>query len=148
MFAYRSSAPCIIKRGGPRAVDNHIAIKTRLEETLKPRNWTVREHYGAGLLKDQWDLIASSVGVIGPHGACLTNMIVMKVHSVVVEFLVVGKDINLCYLNMAISLQHVYRAVVPIYASQHKAMKVDPETAVSTMDAAIRYRLQLVSSEM
>ena len=66
------------------------------------------------MLKDQWDLFASSVGVIGPHGAGLANMIVMKAHSVVVEFLVVGKDINLCYLNMAISLQHVYRAVVPI----------------------------------
>ena len=77
----------------------------------------------------------------------MANMIVIKEHSVVVEFLVVGKDLNLCYLTMAVTLQHVYRAVVPTYASQYKAMKVDPETAASTMIAAIRYRLQLVSSE-
>ena len=136
-----------IKRKGSRAVGNHYAIKTRLEESLKPHNLIVREHYGTGLLKDQWDLFASSVGVIGPHGAGLANMIVMKAHSVVVEFVVVGKDLNLCYLTMAVTLQHVYRAVVPLYASQYQAMKVDPETAASTMNAAIRYRLQLVSSE-
>ena len=110
-----------IKRKGSRAVGNHYAIKTRLEESLKPHNLIVREHYGTGLLKDQWALFASSVGVIGPHGAGLANMIVMKAHSVVVEFVVVGKDLNLCYLTMAVTLQHVYRAVVPTYASQYKA---------------------------
>ena len=110
-----------IKRKGSRAVGNHYAIKTRLEESPKPHNLIVREHYGTGLLKDQWALFASSVGVIGPHGAGLANMIVIKAHSVVVEFLVVGKDLNLCYLTMSVTLQHVYRAVVPTYASQYKA---------------------------
>jgi capsular polysaccharide biosynthesis protein len=36
-------------------------------------------------MQDQWNLFASSMGVVGPHGAGLTNMMVMKPRSVVVE---------------------------------------------------------------
>ncbi len=42
-------------------------------------------HDGNGPLRAQWDLFASAIGVIGPHGAGLTNIIVMKARSVVVE---------------------------------------------------------------
>jgi hypothetical protein len=43
-----------------------------------------------------------------------------------VQFVVAGPDINLCYLSMAVMLQHVYRAEVPSYASHEGIMFVEP----------------------
>ena len=41
------------------------------------------------------------------------------------QFVVPGQDINLCYLSMAVKLQHIYRAVVPEFASQDGPMRVN-----------------------
>ena len=45
----------------------------------------IRVHEGNETLKAQWELFGRSMGVVGPHGAGLTNMLVMKSPSVIVE---------------------------------------------------------------
>jgi hypothetical protein len=70
-------------------------------------------------------------------------MIVMKARSVVVEFIVTGPNINLCYLSMAVCMQHIYRAVVPVYASQFDTMFVEPSVAAATLKAALEYKFEL-----
>ncbi len=64
------------------------------------------------------------------HQMCLcSNRVFVAASGVLIvyllQFLVPGADLNLCYLAMSVKLQHIYRAVVPLSGTQIGPMLVD-----------------------
>ena len=98
---------CKRGEGSVRALTNHQDIVQTVRALWKGE---VLEHTGRGSFADQMRLFAVAHGILGPHGAGLSNMVFMPSGSVVVEVLpTMGSNrLNPCYIVLAYTLRHRY----------------------------------------
>jgi len=98
---------CKRGEGSVRALTNHQDIVRTVRSLW---NGEVLEHTGRGSFADQMRLFAVAHGILGPHGAGLSNMVFMPSGSVVVEVLpTMGSNrLNPCYIVLAYTLRHRY----------------------------------------
>jgi HPt (histidine-containing phosphotransfer) domain-containing protein len=92
----------IIKRTGSREVSNHQELVSALQEKYKPIA-TVYEFVKENMM-DSVRTFENTDILIGPHGAGLSNMLYMHPDRGILEMMVVGKDVNACYMYMALKL--------------------------------------------
>ena len=84
------------------------------------------------------ELFACSNIIIAPHGAGLSNIIACKPGTVVIEVLLEGKLLNLCYMYLGVKLNLKYNAWSNNKIKfKNKAMKVDVKKIVSIVDSYI-----------
>ena len=99
----------VCKRGewSARALTNHQEVVSAVRALWKGK---VLEDTGGISFADQMRLFASSDGILGPHGAGLSNMVFMRSGSLVIEVLPTmgGNRLNPCYIVLAYTLQHRY----------------------------------------
>lgn len=98
---------CKRGEGSARALTNHQEVVSAVRALWKGE---VLEHTGGSSFADQMRLFASSDGVLGPHGAGLSNMVFMRSGSLVIEVLpTLGSNrLNPCYIVLAYTLRHRY----------------------------------------
>jgi hypothetical protein len=118
----------VIQRTGSREVVNH----QKLVDGLK------KEYIGHSVqsfkslsMKDSIKLFENTDILLGPHGAGLSNMLFMQPGRGVVEFMVSGRDVNACYMYLAIKLGLRYHTWGNPRASQTGKMVVDVEKILS-----------------
>jgi hypothetical protein len=94
-------------------------------------------HTGKETLVEQWNMFRLAEAAAGPHGAAWSNVVAMRPRSVAFEFLVRGKDVNLCFMSAALKLGLVYRAVSPEGSTHGGTMTVDVRDVVKVMSEAL-----------
>lgn len=95
------------------------------------------EHNGHQPFLEQLALFAESDVAIGPHGAALSNVIVMKKGSGVVEFLASGSDMKLLYMAIALKLGLQYRGVVVKGARHTSTFRVDVAESMQAVESIL-----------
>ena len=93
----QSKQPLVVRRTGSRSILNHDALVASLG---------ARVHVGNEPIVEQLQLFAESQLVVGPHGAGLANIVVMRSGSRVVELQTAPA--NHCYLLWAFNLDLMY----------------------------------------
>ena len=98
---------CKRGEGSVRALTNHHDVVNTVRSLWKGE---VLEHTGSGGFADQMRVFAAGHGILGPHGAGLSNMVFMPPGSVAVEVLpTMGSNrLNPCYIVLAYTLRHRY----------------------------------------
>jgi hypothetical protein len=88
---------------GSRIILNHDDLVSALR---KAWNGSISEHFGNEPFHEQLNKFRSSEAVIGPHGASLANIIVMRPGKAVLELLPVNgvNKLNPCYMSMSFTL--------------------------------------------
>ena len=83
------------------------------------------------------ELFGTSAIIVGPHGAGLSNIAVAPPGTTVVEFIVSGRAINICYMVFATKLAVDYHAVTDPKSGQAAPMTVDVEKVAGIVRAAL-----------
>ncbi|GBG68233.1 hypothetical protein CBR_g2784 [Chara braunii] len=113
----------VIRRSQKRFVDNHDELMSALTDAFGNHPTLKLEVYDERLVTGQraiWQQFAKADIVIAPHGAGLTNMLVMKRGGVVYEFLQpIGAKIdpahlNCCLRDLALTLGLDYFSDFPV----------------------------------
>ena len=126
----------VIKRNGGRKVLNHRALVSSLRAKFSPAYHI--NTFTSATFKDTMALFHSSNLVIGPHGAGLSNIIACKAGTGIVEFLLQGKLLNLCYMFLATKLGLRYHGYTHRgITSKNKGMRVVVKTVLEIADEAI-----------
>lgn len=128
----------VLKRSGSRKVLNHDALIAALQAVAG--NEVVVEVFDdkANLgARKTLELFATSPVIVGPHGAGLSNLAVAPPGTTVVEFIVSGKAINLCYMTLSIKLGLHYHAVTDPTSGHAKPMTVDVAKVAAIAKAAL-----------
>jgi len=124
--AKRNTSECnilLLTRQGSRAVQNHDELSLHLSEAF--RGCSVRTYTGHESIPTQLLMFQSSDIVIAPHGAGLVNIVACRENTLVLELMVSGNDVNLCYMAMANKLRLRHVVVTVEGATQHGVMRVD-----------------------
>jgi capsular polysaccharide biosynthesis protein len=119
-----------------RGVTNFDELLTAVKAAFPAHDVLV--HTGKETLSEQWNMFKLAQAVAGPHGAAWSNVVAMRPRSVVLEFLVRGKDVNLCFLSAALKLGLIYRALSPEGSTHGGTMRVDTAEAVSVLSSGLR----------
>ena len=114
----------VVRRRGSREVANHDDMMARLKSSA-PAGVVFKEFEASGSSRDQMAQFAHSTVILAPHGAGLSNVIVARPGTAVVELNVPGNDYNACYLFMSVKLGLRYYSTVPRGASHGGKMNVD-----------------------
>jgi hypothetical protein len=113
----------LVKRKGSRAISNHDDLRSRLSTTYPLCHIAV--HTGDENVLDQLRMFRSSTIIVAPHGAGLTNIIACREQTLILELMVEGRDVNICYMSMAYKLKLHYIVLTVNGATQSGAMTVD-----------------------
>ena len=128
----------VVKRSGSRKVLNHddlIAALFRVaEDTADVEVFDDERNLGA---RKSLELFGTSAIIVGPHGAGLSNIAVAPPGTTVVEFIVSGRAINLCYMVFATKLALDYHAVTDPKSGHAAPMTVDVEKVASIVRTAL-----------
>lgn len=100
-------------------------------------------HNGHAPLVEQLSLFAETDVAVGPHGAALSHIIVMKRSSGVVEFLASGSDMKLLYMAIALKLGLQYRGVVVHGATHTSSFRVDVAESVQAVRSILPALMKL-----
>ena len=120
----------VIKRQGGRAISNHRNLVKALQRKFGAE-YAVKTFTG-GTFLSAMKIFASSDIIIAPHGAGLSNIIACKTGTVVIEVLLEGKLLNLCYMYLGVKLNLKYNAWSNSKIKfKNKAMRVDVQKIVS-----------------
>ena len=97
----------IQRQGTRRSINNHEELKNGLS-----KHWDVVVHTGKGTFIEQLNTFASASIAVGPHGAGLSNIMVMQAGGTILEFLPVQgpNQMNVCYMTLAHTLNLKYVA--------------------------------------
>lgn len=133
----RENGPCevlLVQRKGARQITNHATFLHELENNFP--SCRVQVHTGTGALTTQMVMFRKSTVVVAPHGAGLVNILVCRKKTLIFELLVSGRDLNLCYMAMALKLQLKYISMTVTGSSQYGAMRVDLHKAMHVLKMA------------
>ena len=110
-MAERRFIVCKRPEGNIRSLTNHEDILRTIQELWKEGRVIV--HTGSESLVDQFRMFSTSIGVLAPHGAGLSNIAMMPSGALVIEVLpTMGSNrLNPCYLVLAFTLSHKYFAL-------------------------------------
>ena len=134
-----TSRACIIlvvRRDASRKVSNHKDLVSKLSRNF--RHCTMKEHTGKERAIDQLKMFRAASVVVAPHGAGLANIIACRESTLVLEFLVAGQDINICYMAMALKLHLNYVSLTVAGSSQYGAMTVNIGNTISHLKRFIK----------
>ena len=109
------------------AIDNKMTMPGMgPEESVKITGTTTTDIrvFTKMTMKDSVKFFRETDILIGPHGAGLTNMLYMKTDRSVLEFMVLGKHVNACYMYMALKLNLRYHTFADTSATQNGKMKI------------------------
>ena len=70
---------------------------------------------------------------MAPHGAGLVNMVVCREKTLILEFMVSGKDVNICYMAMAYKLRLHHIILTVEGATPKSQMTVDLEQTITLL---------------
>jgi hypothetical protein len=121
----------VIKRHGSRAVRNHGALITALKSHYTVKNQFKVIEFDSLSMLETVKLFSKTELMIGPHGAGLSNALYMQPGRGLLEFMVAGKDVNACYMYLAIKLGLRYHTWSDPRATQNGGMTVDLEKVMS-----------------
>ena len=128
----------VVKRSGSRKVLNHDALVAALSrvagDTADVEVFDDKRNPGA---RKTLELFGTSAIIVGPHGAGLSNIAVAPPGTTVVEFIVSGRAINICYMVFATKLAVDYHAVTDPKSGQAAPMTVDVEKVAGIVRAAL-----------
>jgi hypothetical protein len=134
-FHASSTSECqvlIVKRKGSRAISNHDDLRSRLSTTYPLCHIAV--HTGDENVLDQLKLFRSSTIIVAPHGAGLSNIIACREQTLILELMVEGRDVNICYMAMAYKLKLRHIALTVNGATHTGAMTVDLPRLTSLLE--------------
>ena len=134
------SARCrmlVVKRrkNSCRSISNHNELISSLTESFPA--CSVDVHTGARGVVEQLRMFRRSTVIIASHGAGLANMIACRERTVVMEFVVAGADMNICYMNMALKLMLNYAMLTVHNATHGDPMTVDVQRSVSFLKSIL-----------
>jgi len=127
----------VVKRKGSRSIQNHDKLIDAIRTSL--HSCAISIHTGHESVRTQLTMFRSSTVIIAPHGAGLSNIVVCRKNTAVLEVMVTGQAVNLCYMAMALKLKLRHVALYPWgpfrggKSSQHTDMVVDVEKAISSV---------------
>ena len=103
----------LIKRTKNRFIKNNEELKKYLLNycRLKKYNLIIHDDDNLPSIKNQLSLFSNAIIVIGPHGAGLSNIIVCKKNTKIIEYHM-NETINLCYCDLTIRLGLEYIGLV------------------------------------
>ena len=131
----------VIKRTGSRSVKNHPMLLKRLKEKYENPLMSRKGHevieFTKLTMKESVALFSKTDILIGPHGAGLSNALYMYPKRAMLELMVVGKDVNACYMYLAIKLGLKYHTWSDPRATQGGSMTVDVSKIESIVDSLI-----------
>ncbi len=113
----------VVKRKGSRAISNHEALVSGLSGAFSACRTIV--HTGDESVLNQLQLFRSSTAIVAPHGAGLANMVACRKSTLILELMVAGKDVNICYMAMAFKLLLQYMMLTVSDSSQSGPMTLD-----------------------
>ena len=123
----------IVKRHGGRSISNnhklHKALKKKYGETISIKTFT------KDTFENAMELFASSDLIIAPHGAGLSNIVACQPGTIIIEILLEGKLLNLCYMYMAVKLNLKYHGWSNSKIRfKNKPMKIDVRKIIRIVD--------------
>ncbi len=134
-FHTSSTSECqvlIVKRKGSRAISNHDDLRSRISTTFPLCRVTV--HTGDENVLDQLKMFRRSTIIVSPHASRLSNIIVCREQTLVLELMVEGRDVNICYMAMAYKLKLHHIVLTVNGATQSGAMTVDVPRITSLLE--------------
>ena len=130
------SAACellVVKRKTGRAISNHDQLVSALNASFSACRVDV--HTGEESVVEQLHMFRRATVVVAPHGAGLANLMACRARTLVMEFMTAGRDVNICYMSMALKLGLHY-AMLTVPGSTHgEPMTVDVERSISFLQA-------------
>ena len=120
----------VISRGtGSRSVVNHqkLVAALKMKYEVEGGGGHTVQVFTKLSMKDSVKLFKTTDIVLGPHGAGLSNILYMQPGRGVVEFMVAGKDVNACYMYLAVKLGLRYHTWSDPKSTQNGKMTVDVE---------------------
>jgi hypothetical protein len=133
----------VVQRKGSRAISNHDALVSGLSGAFTACRTVV--HTGHESVLNQLQLFRSSTVIVAPHGAGLANIVACKKSTLILELMVAGKDVNICYMAMAFKLFLHYMMMTVPGSSHSGTMIVDVNQVLSMLRTSTNAEsLQLV----
>ena len=121
----------LLERKSSRAIKNHGELVSRLSTAFN--FCTVSVHTGEESVLNQLRLFQSSSTVVAPHGAGLVNMVACREKTLILELMVSGKDVNICYMAMAYKLRLHHVMLTVQGATQGSQMNVDVAQTIALL---------------
>ena len=103
----------LIKRTKNRSLINHNELEQYFKQYCLSYNYNLVVHDDSNLpsIKEQLIYFSKALMVIGPHGAGLSNILVCKKDTKIIEIFM-NNNINLCYCDLSIRLGLKYVGLV------------------------------------
>ena len=126
----------LVKRQGSRSITNHDALASALKTAF--RSCQVVVHTGRESIIEQMRLFRASSVVIAPHGAGLTNIVVCRKRTLLLEFMLPGPAVNICYMSMAFKLGLDYLSMAIPGSSHSGMMSINVVHAIGLLQSVLR----------
>ena len=123
-----------IKRKHTRRISNYEEL-LRYVVTSFPK-CSVKVHTGDEAMTEQMSMFRQANIILAAHGAGLANIIVCRQKALIFEFLISGRDLNLCYMTMAYKLHLRYISITIHDSSQSNSMTVNVQNAIDILQKA------------
>jgi hypothetical protein len=130
----------VVHRSGARRVLNHDVMFKAIKHQHPGCELVV--HTGNEHLTSQLELFRKSTTIVAPHGAGLSNIIVSRPGTGILEFLVINKEVQLCYMIAAAKLGLQYWALAFSGSSHGGTMTADIIEVLSVVKEMVTYTLE------
>ena len=129
-----------IRRRSFRTIRNHDEIFRLTQEMFPEFHFDVFDDSSLPSFDDTILMFDRADIIIGPHGAGLTNMLLSKPGTVIVEFLV-NDSIVLCYPEISVQLGMKYNGLMPKVASHGGSIVPDVDEVRAMFIKIRKYQL-------
>lgn len=113
----------LVRRKGSRSFKNFDDVQQTIGQILPEVEFQLYDDANLPGWNQTFHMWYHADVVIAPHGAGLSNLVLCKTDTVVVEF--ITQDINLCFMQMSTDLSFKYRTMMPEKSSHYYPMFVE-----------------------
>jgi len=123
----------VIRRSGTRSVVNFDVMLRALKARFPQENFVVYRDDPVPSVQHSFRMFYEAKMVIGPHGAGLSNTLLCKPGTPVIEFLTDERRLNACFVGISSYLGLQHEAFAPPGSSHTGSFNVNIETLLEIM---------------
>jgi hypothetical protein len=127
----------IIRRSKTRSVSNFEVMVSALKDRFPEEKFVIFRDDPAPPVNESFRMFYEAKMVIGPHGAGLSNTLVCKPGTPIIEFLTDEKTLNTCFVFMSSYLRLQHEAFAPAGSSLKGSFNVSTDTLLQIVSKYI-----------